>query len=145
MLPTFTVGAVKAFPSDLVPDGAVFGPHHLYIGLLLALLAVAIVWDDAANREPWVGAAALLAAAFSFATVWKFYPVTGALLSIVALLIAVLAPMLLPFWREYALIGPRGVALLGALIALDDVAEHAFGIPTPLDWLWKTHLVQHIH
>ena len=132
------------FPADQVPDGAVFGPHHVYIGLLLALLALAVVWDDRSGVEPWVGAVGLLTACFAFATVWTFYPETGAVLSIAGVLLA-LASTALPFWAGYAWLGPRGVLLLGALVALDDVVEHAFGVPTPLDRLWINHLVQYIH
>ena len=132
------------FPADAVPDGAVFAPHHVYMGLLLALLAVAIVWDDTAGKEPWVGTVALFLASFAFATVWTYYPETGAVLSLAGVGLAI-ASTALPFWQSYAWIGPRGLLLLGALVALDDVAEHAFGVWTPLDALWKTHLVQHIH
>lgn len=136
---------MSGFPHHSVPDGAVLGPHHVYVGLLLALLAVALVWDDAAGKEPWVGAAAIMLATFAFLTVWPFYPVTGAVLALMGVAVAVASPLVLPFWAGYDWLGPRGVALLGALIALDDAVEHAFGIPTPLDWAWKTHLVQHIH
>jgi hypothetical protein len=48
---------------------------------------------------------------FGFASVWPYYSLTGA-----------------------------SMALIGLLIALDDVIEHMTGIPTPLDLLWK-HLV----
>jgi hypothetical protein len=131
------------FPADTVPDGAVLAPHHAYIGLMLALLALAIVWDDAAGEEPLVGAVAVLAATFAFLSIWPFYPVTGAALSLAAVGLALVAPWI-QFWSGYAWIGPRGLLLVGALVALDDVAEHAFGIWTPLDWFWKAHLFQHI-
>lgn len=45
---------------------------------------------------------------FAFITIWDLYPATGATLVIV-----------------------------GLLIAADDALSHAFGIPTPLDQLWK--------
>lgn len=45
---------------------------------------------------------------FAFVSVWDLYPTTGATL-----------------------------ALIGIVIALDDLLSHAFGIPTPLDELWK--------
>ncbi len=134
----------STFPADQVPDGAAFAPHHAYIGLLLALLGIALVWDDAAGAEPWISAAALLLASFAFATVWPFYHAAGALLTLAGVGIA-LASTCSPFWSLYPWIGPRGVLLVGAIVALDDVAEHAFGTPTPLDWLWANHLVQHIH
>jgi len=132
------------FPADTVPDGAVLGPHHAYIGMMLALLALAVVWDDRAGVEPWVGSVGLLVAVFAFVTVWPFYPATGAVLALSGVLL-VLSSAFLPFWTGYGWVGPRGALLLGSLIALDDVLEHAFGVPTPLDWLWKAHIVQHIH
>ena len=39
-------------------------------------------------------------------------------------------------WR----IAPLLVALVLAVVALDDVLQHAFGWGTPLDWAWKNHL-----
>lgn len=45
---------------------------------------------------------------FGFASVWPYYSLTGA-----------------------------SMALIGLLIALDDVIEHMTGLPTPLDQLWK--------
>ena len=77
------------FPAERIPDGAIFAPHHLYVGLLVA--------------------------GFSFALVWRYYPVTGS-----------------------------AGTLLGVLIALDDAVSHAFGIPTPLDWVWTAYLAQFI-
>ena len=135
---------VSGFPHDAVPDGAVLGPHHAHIGVLLALLAVALAWDDVAGKEPWVGAVALLGTSFAFITVWPYYPVTGAALSLAGVVVA-LASTCSPFWLGTPWIGPRGVLLLGTIVAFDDVAEHAFGIWTPLDWLWTHHIVQHIH
>lgn len=132
------------WPVDSVPDGAALAPHHVYIGLLLAFLALALVWDDAAGAEPWVGAVGVLTASFAFASIWTWYPETGALLSLAGVGVALVAPFL-AFWSSYPWIGPRGMLLLGAIVALDDVAEHTFGVPTPLDWLWTTHLVRYIH
>ena len=132
------------FPHDAVPDGAALAPHHLYVGLLLALLALAVVWDDRAGAEPWVGAVGLLVAVFAFASIWTYYPETGAALSLAGVAIALVAPWL-QFWSARPWLGARGLLLVGALVALDDVAEHAFGIPTPLDWLWANQLVQHIN
>lgn len=53
----------------------------------------------------------LIVAAFGFASVWPYYSVTGS-----------------------------GMALIGLLIALDDVVEHTTNLPTPLDQLWKRAL-----
>lgn len=78
-----------SFPAEQIPDGAVVAPHHLYVGLLVA--------------------------GFSFALVWRWYPITGA----------------------------TGT-LLGLAIALDDALSHALGVPTPLDWVWTAHLAQYV-
>lgn len=50
----------------------------------------------------------MLVAAFGFVSVWPYYPATGA-----------------------------AMALIGTVILADDLLSHAFGIPTPLDTLWK--------
>jgi len=64
------------------PDGDSLAPHHFYIGVAVAT--------------------------FGFASVWPYYSLTGASMSII-----------------------------GLLIAADDLIEHATGWPTPLDQLWK--------
>lgn len=78
------------FPAENVPDGAIFAPHHFYVGVIIAV--------------------------FSFALVWRYYPVTGA----------------------------TGT-LIGLLIALDDALSHVFGVPTPLDLFWAHYLQKIIH
>lgn len=50
----------------------------------------------------------LAVAAFGFGSVWRYYPRAGALMT-----------------------------GLGLLVALDDAVEHIFGVPTPLDAVWK--------
>lgn len=77
------------FPVESVPDGAIFAPHHFWIGVGVAV--------------------------FAFGFVWRVYPVTGAVGS-----------------------------LLGLAIALDDALSHAFGVWTPLDWVWTAHLAQFV-
>jgi len=47
-------------------------------------------------------------ALFGFASIWPYYPATGA-----------------------------GFAFIGLLVALDDVIDHMTGFPTPLDQMWK--------
>ncbi|TKX79281.1 hypothetical protein EXE53_16700 [Halorubrum sp. SD626R] len=64
------------------PDGDALAPHHFYVGVAVAV--------------------------FGFASVWPYYSLTGA-----------------------------SMTLIGLLIALDDAIEHATGFPTPLDQLWK--------
>ena len=70
------------FPHEGEPDGDVSAPHHFYIGVM--------------------------ASVFGFVAVWDLYPVTGA-----------------------------SITILGLVIAADDVLSHAFGVPTPLDSIWK--------
>ena len=70
------------FDPEEEPDGDALAPHHFYVGVALAL--------------------------FGFASVWPYYPATGA-----------------------------GFALIGLLVALDDAIEHATPYSTPLDQVWK--------
>jgi hypothetical protein len=121
------------FPVESVPDGAVFGPHHTYVGVAVLLFAVFVVADDYARREPLVATAGALLALFAFATVWPYYHGTGAALALAGCTLA-LAAVCWPggMWTGYPLRW-RLLAAGGVLVALDDVAEHAFGIWTPLD------------
>jgi hypothetical protein len=131
------VDALAGFPHESVPDGAIFGPHHLYVGVLVVLVAVYVVGDDLPRREPLAALVGALVALFGFALTWPYYPETGALLSFVGLLLA-LGEVLWPggTWAAYPLRW-RAVALVGVLVAFDDVAEHAFGLWTPLDALFR--------
>lgn len=53
---------MPGFPAESVPDGAIFAPHHLYTGLIIA--------------------------GFAFTLVWRWYPVAGATGTILGVLIA---------------------------------------------------------
>ena len=70
------------YSPEAIPDGYVLAPHHFYIGVGIAV--------------------------FGFLFVWRFYPRTGSVLS-----------------------------LLGLLIAVDDVIQHITGITTPLEYVWR--------
>ena len=72
----------KIFDPDAEPDGDALAPHHFYVGVALSL--------------------------FGFASIWPYYPATGA-----------------------------GFAFIGLLVALDDVIEHMTPYTTPLDQVWK--------
>jgi len=76
----------EVFDPEEEPDGDALAPHHFYVGVALSL--------------------------FGFASIWPYYPATGA-----------------------------GFAFIGLLVALDDVIEHMTGFPTPLDQLWKIILL----
>jgi hypothetical protein len=125
-----------SFPHESVPDGVIGAPHHLYVGLLVLLFAVFVVADDYRQREPLVAIVGAVLALFAFATVWPFYHVTGALLTLAGLLV-VLIGILWPggMWSGYPLKW-RLVAFAGVLIAADDAVSHAFGVWTPLDAGW---------
>lgn len=74
------------YPVESEPDGDATAPHHFYVGVAVAT--------------------------FGFASIWEYYPVTGA-----------------------------SMAGLGLLIAADDFVSHAFGVPTPLDLIWKKAII----
>lgn len=121
------------FPYHKVPDGAIFAPHHLYVGLALVTLAVAASWDDQKD-DPLLTAAAGALLIFSFTFVWPYYPWTGAVGTLVAM-----AAMPVAAFLERELWTKKSIALgaVGWFIALDDALEHAFGIATPLDSLFN--------
>ncbi|MDH5019024.1 hypothetical protein [Halobacterium rubrum] len=126
------------FPAESVPDGVIGAPHHLYIGVLVLAVAILVVADDYAQREPLLALTGTLTALFAFATVWPYYHATGALLTLAGLLVA-LVGVVWPggMWSGYPLVW-RLVAFVGVLVGLDDAVSHAFGIWTPLDAVWKT-------
>lgn len=126
------------FPYELVPDGAALGPHHAYIGLLLAALAVWVVGDNLRRDEPVVSAVSVVVLEFGFAATWKYHHVTGALLSLAGALSLLVTPLVPggewePYPRRW-----RVVCAVGGLVALDDVVEHALGWVTPLDLVWTS-------
>jgi NADH:ubiquinone oxidoreductase subunit 6 (subunit J) len=124
------------FPYESVPDGAIFAPHHFYIGVFLALIFCAVVWDNNRYKEPLYSVIALSGSLFAFALIWPYYSVVGALLTLICLGVATTSLSTRDLWKEYPLKW-RILALLSIAIAWDDALEHAFGIPTPLDLLWK--------
>lgn len=131
------------FPAEAIPDGAVLTVHHLITGLLTVLLAVWVVADNYANREPLLAMVGAVFALVGFLLVWKYYPMTGAAMTLAGVVLVLLG-VAWPggMWAVYPWYW-RGVALLGGLVALDDAVSHAFGIWTPLDAGWGQvwHLV----
>jgi len=125
-----------SFPHEAVPDSAIFGPHHLYVGVLVVLAVVWVVSDNYPHREPLLAAVGALVALFAFATVWPYYPPVGALGALAGLTLAAVG-ILWPggIWGAYPL-RARGLAVVGVAVALDDVIEHAFPVATPLDVLF---------
>lgn len=131
-----------SFPHDLEPDGAVQAPHHFTYGVIAAALLAFVVWDDHPKREPIVVVGSLAAGYFAFLHVWKWYPVTGAALVLLALAGAWFG-LLRPQWDDWNGRVRLAVAIC-VLVAYDDALEHALGIPTPLDFIWNVHLGQYI-
>lgn len=128
---------LESFPYHGVPDGAVFAPHHIYIGALVALGAAWVVADDIRDREPVGVVSGLSVSLFGFALTWPYYPVVGALLTLGGLGVASIS-----LTRRYWFNFPKAavVVAFGVAIAADDALEHAFGWPMPLDWFWKVWL-----
>ena len=144
-------------PVESIPDGAVFAPHHFHYAVLAALLVAAVVWDNYREREPVLLVAGLFTAEFGFTLTWPHYPVTGAALAVGGTLAATvpLAHALgvvvgrrlgrewsRPYWAEFPLLAVVVFALL--LVAWDDLLNHAFGLSTPLDSIWKHHIYSHV-
>jgi FtsH-binding integral membrane protein len=131
------VDAITQFPADRVPDGDVFAPHHLWLGLIGLLLGAAMAWDDQqADPALTVGGAALTA--FSFGFVWPYYATVGALGTLLGL-----AASAIGLTTESGLFrrSHMAVAAVGLAIAVDDAVEHAVGISTPLDVLFNEVLL----
>jgi hypothetical protein len=124
-----------AFPYHTIPDGNAALPHHYLWAQLACLVPVLIVWDNDRHREPWLVLSAVLAGLVGFGLVWPRYPVIGALLTLAANAVVLIAP-LRPTWREWPRKHAVTVVLLG-LLAADDSLQHALGLTTPIDWLWK--------
>ncbi len=125
----------STFPYEKVPDGVILAPHHLTIGALIGLYFCAIVWDNYRYRQPHVVGGSLLSVIFSFISIWPYYPVLGAVLTLLSLLAATIAVMVRSIWYEYPLKYRQGVAT-AIIIAWDDALSHTFGVQTPLDWLF---------
>jgi len=139
-----------SFPVEAVPDGAVFAPHHYIYGMILALVMVFVVWDNFSDREPLLTALALGMGLFGFLFVWEWYPVAGALMSLVGPVFAVLFVLMGwaglsvgDVWSEYP-IRYRVATVVFSVFALDDAIEHAFDVWTPFDWIWNEFLYYRI-
>lgn len=128
------------YPAERLPDGLLLTTHHANYGLLFVLFGVWVVADDYRHKEPLVVALAALCALIGFLMAWKRHPVTGATLALVGTSIAVVGP-LTPLWSGYPARW-RAWTVFWALVALDDVVNHALGVPTPLDSLYKAGLYQ---
>jgi hypothetical protein len=127
------------FPYEPEPDGAVFGPHHFYLGVILILLVCWMVYDSESDTGPWVVAGVTLLSVFAFALTWPYYPIVGAVGVLALLGIATASVLTRPFWWRSGLLA-RSSLLLGLFVAWDDALSHALGWRTPLDRVWAEHL-----
>jgi hypothetical protein len=133
-----------SFPYELVPDGNVWVAHHYTYLMLAALFSTATVFDDYRRREPVAVSGSLAVGVFAFLFMWpvRGYHALGALLALLAPVIAAVA-VLRPEspWRRRVQKGgyPATTAVAVLLLSfggLDDAVSHAFGVPTPLDALF---------
>lgn len=126
------------FPYHAIPDGSVFHPHHFVYAALFVLLLAMRVWDDDPDSEPFFVVGGISLSLFSWYHLWAVgRPVSGAVGTLVGICIAFVSPLVRPFWRENYSRLHRGVIVFFVLLASDDVLQHAFGIWTPADWVWK--------
>lgn len=117
------------FPNEDEPDGNRLVPHHYLQGAwALALLAFA-------HHATWV-LVPLAVSLFGWYHTWFHYPRLGASLTLTGLAGALCASLLTATFDTQATL----LALLFVAWAADDAVEHAWGIWTPLDWLWNEHI-----
>lgn len=109
--------------------------------MILALLSLAVIWDNDPHREPIVAVACIVLGLIAFLFVWPTHHTLGAIIAVTATVGALLALLgRLTLYRGEWPILPIFIAFVLVLIASDDVFQHAFGWETPLDWAWKNHL-----
>ncbi|MFC4551884.1 MULTISPECIES: hypothetical protein [Halorussus] len=135
---------LRRFPYEAEPDGAVFGPHHFYLGVLLILLVCWMVYGvDESGRKPWGVVALTMLAIFFFSLTWPYYPAVGALGVLVTLGIAAALAALRPYWWRVGMT-THWALLVGLFVALDDAVSHALGWRTPLDSIWAEYLYPYV-
>lgn len=124
------------FPVEAVPDGNVWLPHHFAYATWAALFLAWYVSNE--ERKPTVVVGSLLVALFGWYHLWPGgAPTVGALTVLAGLTAAAAALVARSDWREEYPQYSRALLVLLVLVAADDVLQHAFGIPTPLDGIWK--------
>ena len=133
----------ESFPAEAEPDGAVFGPHHFYLGVLLILLVCWMVYDADTDSRPWAVVGLTLLAVFAFSLTWPYYPAVGAFGLLVVLGVATAVAIVRPYWWRIGL-GARAALFVGLFTAWDDALSHALGWWTPLDAVWGRYLYPYV-
>jgi len=123
---------------ETVPDGHTLAPHHYTWGGLLTFWAATYAWDEFTDRKPLIVSLGVAVGLFSFITIWRFYPLPGAVGTLAGILIVTVG---LARFRQYASRPAFVAATLGVLVMLDDWLSHALGVWTPLDWLFEAYLL----
>lgn len=118
-----------SFPYHKEPDGNRFALHHNYTGYLLVVLGLALEVPDPIHLAALL--AGIVAGVGGMLALWTTKgPLIGATVTVLGGFITLTAGILTS----------STIIVIGALIALDDAIQHATGVPTPLDWLWKNGL-----
>ena len=135
------------FPYHTIPDGSVWRSHHYNYAVLFTLILSFTVWDDYRKIEPLGVVGGLLLSTFAWFFMWGSTagakPVIGATLTLLGLLISLAFIVLNPIWYKKYPSWTHVAVGIGILVALDDVLEHTFGWPMPLDRLWKGYFAAH--
>lgn len=126
------------FPHDAIPDGNIMIPHHFTYFALLAFILTMVVWDDYRDKEPIGTVSGIILSFYAWFLLWNGYNAAlGAILTLTGLTIALGCAIGRKVWKEDYSQPIRYSVILLLLAASDDVLEHAFGIWTPLDWIWN--------
>lgn len=129
------------FPYHDFSTLAVLTSHHFTYFTLAALLVCAWVhdgWKGEDPTDPYFVEFGCLFALFSFLFVWGGNkPALGAIFTMVCLVVATFGVVFRDVWWTTYYPRPLLAVLVCLAAAWDDVLQHAFGWPMPLDWAWK--------
>jgi len=129
---------------ETVPDGSVFHPHHFTYAAIATLLVALRHWDDEPDKEPIGVVFGVTMSLFGWFFMWSEFarrPEAGATVVLLGLTVALISLTVRSVWRGVYPTSSRLAAFTTLLIASDDVLNHAFGVATPLDWLWTAYFV----
>lgn len=132
---------VMEFPADVTPGGNVWLSHHFVYAAWGALFVAWLIARD--GEKPWAVVGGLLVALFGWYHMWPTgKPYLGTTVVMVGLLVASAGVTVNDIWEAEEVQRFRLVVGVLLVVAWDDIFEHAFGVWTPLDWLWTTYILQ---